>query len=90
MAKSIPPTDVVVNGDGTVTVSTTATSKSGYCNVQVYGTNGTSVFLSDCSPSTIDMTELRPYAPLTAQLWQQGTGNGPWKPLAEKSEPFTP
>ena len=89
-AKNAGPTFVTVNGDGTVLVSTNETSQwcvqrsnGGGCNIRItnlqnylwsYATTGV--------PTTLDLTNLRPYCPCQAQFWEHAGQAHPYSALS--------
>lgn len=87
------PTTVVVNGDGTITASTTAVPQDncggqaypnkGQCNLRVLGTEGLQSTFVLGSPATVNVTVA---CPCTAQFWVH---SGQWQPYSAASEPFT-
>lgn len=93
--KNAEPTLVVVNGDGTVLVSTTATSQwcvqrsnGGGCNIRISVPSGNAwSYWTDGLPATLDLIFIRSYCPCTAQFWEHA---GQWHPFSAPSEPFTP
>lgn len=94
---NLDPTIVTVNGDGTITVTTTATSRycdqewrqNAYfgCNVRITWPGATSAYgTEDDQAVTIP---INPFwgCPCTAQFWEHG---GQYHPYSAVSEPFTP
>jgi len=90
------PTIWVANADGSVTVSTTATTKSGCigqvsptkgsCDIHEVDTLGTSLHGTDGGPTVIEQRWLN-YCPCTFQFWVHG---GQPQPYSAVSAPYVP
>ncbi len=91
--RNCAPTAVVINGDATVTASTTATPNGGClgavsptkyaCTLKVFSATGSTTYGTDGGPTTISPTS----CPCTAQFWVHA---GQWHAYSAMSAAFTP
>lgn len=98
--KSDPPAVVTINGDDTITVTTTATSRYcdpanskfigyGGCNVRIVADGGTLVFTpQEYNRAVIgSVSNWAHLCPCTAQFWEHA---GQWHSYSALSDQFTP
>jgi len=94
-AKNLDPTNVTLNGDGTVVVSTTATShwcsqrsNGGGCNIRITNPDGHIwTFSTFGDPTVLNLTDIKQYCPCQAQFWEHA---GQWHSYSALSGPFIP
>jgi hypothetical protein len=89
---NLPSTAVVNNGDGTITVSTTATTNHSPIQVRITGHQYDTIevvwgYASDGGPTTITSDPLAWGCPCTASFWSLA---GKWHQYSAQSDPFTP